>query len=59
MEEAGWKTSSPKEIQASKKDNSVISEPEDGEIVDDEESLEPVRKKQKKESKVFEEPDDW
>ena len=59
IEDVGWKTSSPKEIQADKKESNVTSEPEDGEIVDDEESPEPVRKKQKKEDKVFEEPEDW
>jgi len=59
MEEVGWKTSSPKETQADKKENNIASEPEDGEIIDDEESPEPVRKKQKREDKVFEEPEDW
>lgn len=61
MEEAGWRTSSPKEVQTEKKESNITSEPEDGEIVDDDNdnSPEPVRKKQKKEDKVFEEPNDW
>lgn len=59
MEDVVWRTSSPKEIQADTKESNVTSEPEDGEIVDDEESPEPVRKKQRKEDKAFEEPDDW
>ena len=53
------KTSSPKEILADKAEPIASSEPEEGEIVDDEESPEPARKKQKKEDKVFEEPVDW
>ena len=60
MDEVGWRTSSPKDIQTNKKDSNVASEPEDGEILDDEdEAREPIKKKQKKEDKVFEEPDDW
>lgn len=57
--EVTWKTSSPKEIQASKTETNASSEPEEGEIVDDEDSSEPAKKKQKKEDKVFEEPSDW
>ena len=57
--EVSWKTSSPREIQASKTQTNESSEPEEGEIVDDEESPEPVKKKQKKEHKVFDEPADW
>lgn len=58
--EVPWKTSSPKEIQGGKTEtNESRSEPEEGEIVEDEESHEPVKKKQKKEDKVFEEPADW
>ncbi|XP_078344665.1 poly(A)-specific ribonuclease PARN-like [Oculina patagonica] len=57
--DVGWKTSSPKEIQADKTETIATSEPEEGEIVDDEESPEPAKKKQKKEDKAFEEPVDW
>lgn len=57
--DVSWKTSSPKEILADKAEPIASSEPEEGEIVDDEESPEPARKKQKKEDKVFEEPVDW
>ena len=57
--EVSWKTSSPREIQASEVETNESSEPEEGEIVDDEESTEPAKKKQKKEHKVFEEPADW
>lgn len=56
MEEVGWQTSSPKDNQTKK---NITSEPEDGEILDEDESPEPVRKKPKKEVKVFQEPDDW
>ena len=59
LEEITCKTSSPKEVQADKIENNTSSEPEDGEIVDDEESPEPARKKMKKEDKAFEEPEDW
>lgn len=57
--EVTWKTSSPKEIQVGKTETNESSEPEEGEIVDDEESPEPAKKKQKKDEKVFEEPADW
>lgn len=54
-----WKTSSPKEIQPEKPEAIASSEPEEGEIIDDEESPEPAKKKQKKEDKSFDEPVDW
>lgn len=57
--DVSWKTSSPKDIQADKTETIATSEPEEGEIVDDEESPEPAKKKQKKEDKAFEEPVDW
>ena len=59
--EVGWNTSSPKEVSAAvaKKCSEPNSEPEDGEIIDEAESPEPVKKKQKTEGKLFEEPEEW
>lgn len=59
MEMSVYKTSSPLEVQANKSKESPSSELEDGEIVDDEESPEPAKKKMKKDDRVFEEPEEW
>lgn len=59
MEMSACKTSSPLEVQANKSKDNTSSELEDGEIVDDEESPEPAKKKMKKEDRAFEEPEEW
>lgn len=47
------------EVQVIKSKESLSSELEDGEIVDDEEFLEFVKKKMKKDDRVFEELEEW
>lgn len=47
------------EVQVNKCKESLSSELEDGEIVDDEEFLEFVKKKMKKDDRVFEELEEW